>query len=335
MLPRQKNFSISPENISELLKIHCADLMKAFYEEQSSFLCTIYKRYSSIETANITLCFLRNVNLEIIRQRERDLNYNISLNDFWKNLNKINKPLEKIATIVNATGIPKETVRRKIKTLSELGFVTKDKKSSGYYLNISLKEKDMFLDYANHDTSDLAKFISKFANYLKLNINTEIIEKELKSQFSFYWYHFLSCQLDWLKMWQLKFKDNDLLLISLQTTIPTLQYIDKNIDVQSIDDVYKYIGKISKENKNNNCSISATSVSDITGIPRATCIRKLDRLVNLGFLTRMDKSKRYSVNQSIDSRTKNITHKDNIVFTIKTYSKYLSIILNSLIYNRL
>ena len=33
-----------------------------------------------------------------------------------------------------------------------------------------------------------------------------------------------------------------------------------------------------------NCSISATSVSEVTGIPRATVIRKLDKLVNLGFL---------------------------------------------------
>ena len=29
----------------------------------------------------------------------------------------------------------------------------------------------------------------------------DTIINEIKSQFSFYWYHFFSCQLLWLKMW--------------------------------------------------------------------------------------------------------------------------------------
>ena len=70
---------------------------------QSSFLSGIYKRYGSIETANIVLCFARNTHLEIIRQRERDLNFNVSLENFWNNFSKIQKPYEKIASIVNIT----------------------------------------------------------------------------------------------------------------------------------------------------------------------------------------------------------------------------------------
>ena len=84
-----------------------------------------------------------------------------------------------------------------------------------------------------------------------------------------------------------------------------------------------------------NCSISATSVSDVTGIPRATSIRKLDKLVNLGFLVRETKTKRYAINQTMDLRTKNIMSKDNVSFTIKVFSEYIAIILNSLIHNKL
>ena len=81
--------------------------------------------------------------------------------------------------------------------------------------------------------------------------------------------------------------------------------------------------------------ISATSVSEVTGIPRATCIRKLDKLINLGFLIRENETKRYSINQSIEGRTKNILNKQNVTFTIKTFSEYISIMLNSLIQNKL
>ena len=83
MLPLQKKHDLSPSAISELLKINYSDLIPAFYESQSLFLCNIYKRHRSIETASIVLCFARNIHLEIIRQREKDLNFNISSEKFW------------------------------------------------------------------------------------------------------------------------------------------------------------------------------------------------------------------------------------------------------------
>ena len=141
MLPLQKNHDLSPSDISELLKIHYAELMPAFYESQSLFLCNIYKRHRSIEAANIVLCFVRNIHLEIIRQREKDLNFNVSLENFWKNFSTIDKPSTKISSIVKMTGIPKETVRRKIKNLLDRGYLAKDEKSKGYYWNPLSKEK--------------------------------------------------------------------------------------------------------------------------------------------------------------------------------------------------
>jgi len=311
--------------------------MQTFYELQSSFLSGIYKRYGSIETANIILCFSRNVHLEIIRQREKDLNYNVSLENFWKNYNTIDKPAEKITSVVKITGIPKETVRRKISNLMEIGFLEKDKKNKSYFWNMQEKDMNEFYEIIGTEVKSLSFFISKIVKNLNLFENKKeslpLIQEEIESQFSFYWYHYLSCQLDWLQWWQLKFKDNDLLLIALQATIPTLHFIDKRIKPTNIEDVFKMIGQVNKD-ECSNCSISATSVSEVTGIPRATAIRKLDKLVNLGFLVR-EKNKRYSINQSTDSRTKNIMSKDNVTFTIKTFSDYIAIILNSLIQNKL
>ena len=333
MIPLKKNYSVSPEDISTLIKSHYAYLMQAFYESQSFFLSSIYKKHKSIETANIILSFARNIHLSIIRQREKDLNFNVSLEQFWKNFHSIDKPSEKIMSIVEITGIPKETVRRKIKNLMDGGFLIKEKKNKGYSLN--LYDKDLFYNSVNNETKNLSLFISKIAKSLSTFPKQKeiLIEKEIYSQFSFYWYHYLSCQLEWLKWWQLKLKDNDLLLIILQATLPTLKFIDKNTNGINLENVFKIIGRV-KKNDCGNCSISATSVSEVTGIPRATSIRKLDKLVNLGFLTREEKTKRYSVNQSIDGRTKNILSKDNVDFTIKKFSEYVSIILNSLVHNR-
>ena len=334
MIPLRKNTTITRSDVSHLIEKHYASLMESFYELQSSFLCGIYKRYGSIETANIILCFARSAHLEIIRQREKDLNFNVSLENFRINLNRITKPSEKITSVVKITGIPKETVRRKIRNLMEIGFLEKDKKNKSYSWKLDEKEMSSFFNIINSETKELSTFISKIVIDLGMTATKKEVENEIRSQFSFYWYHYLSCQLEWLKWWQLKLKDNDLLLIALQATIPTLRFIDKNMKSVNVNDVFKIIGNVSK-NECNNCSISATSVSEVTGIPRATAIRKLDKLVNLGFLVREIKTKRYSINQSADARTKNILSKDNVSFTINTFSDYIAIILNRLIQNRL
>ena len=117
MLPLRKNNNISAADITKLIETHYTNLMKAFYESQSAFLCSIYKRYKSIETANIILCLAKKMHLEIIRQREKNMNHDISLENFWNNFNNISRPTEKIVSIANMTGIPKETTRRKIISL--------------------------------------------------------------------------------------------------------------------------------------------------------------------------------------------------------------------------
>ena len=69
MQAEKKVKEIQPKDISELLLNHTADLMSGFYEMQSTFLSGIYKRYKSIETANIILCLAKKMHLEIIRQK--------------------------------------------------------------------------------------------------------------------------------------------------------------------------------------------------------------------------------------------------------------------------
>ena len=51
-----------------------------------------------------------------------------------------------------------------------------------------------------------------------------------------------------------------------------------------------------KQQKNTDfrdANISATSVAEVTGIPRATCIRKLDKFVKMKVLEKDLESKRY------------------------------------------
>ena len=95
-----------------------------------------------------------------------------------------------------------------------------------------------------------------------------------------------------------------------------------------LENTYKLIGKTKKE-KFSDSSVSATSISEITGLPRATCIRKLNKLVELEFLIKETKTKRFYINQS-SGKSKKIITKEAVNSTIKSFSIFLSIVLNSI-----
>ena len=99
----------------------------------------------------------------------------------------------------------------------------------------------------------------------------------------------------------------------------------------SIENIHNVIGKSDIKKYDVNNTIGASSISDISGIPRATCVRKLEKLVKLGMLEKDKYSKRYYVNQNTAERTEHILKKDNVLQTITIFSDFLSTMLSSLI----
>ena len=82
--------------LSKHISQNFALLMPGFYEVQSTFLSGIYKRYKTIESANIVLCFAKNTHLQILRQKENNLDFNLSFKNFWDNYKNIDKPINNI-----------------------------------------------------------------------------------------------------------------------------------------------------------------------------------------------------------------------------------------------
>ena len=234
---------INSNQLENIFLENFAEFIKEFYEMQSLFLAGLYKRYGSIETANIILCLAKNSHLQILRLRECDLDRDISLNNLFLNLQNINNISLKIVDIVNTTSIPKETARRKIKDLIKKDFVIIKQKKE-YRWNLLSKHKNDYNKIINEEIVSLSKFIKKFLPHAHLNMDIKEIENEIKSKFSFYWYHFLSSQLQWLKIWQDKLKDNELLIIVLQAVIPTLQFANKSQQGINAENLFRVIGRV-------------------------------------------------------------------------------------------
>ena len=266
-------------------------LMPTFYEMESSFLSGIYKRYGDLEGGNIVIFFARDCHLEILRKREKDLNFNLSLDNFWNNHKNIHQNKKKIILVSQQTGLPKETTRRKIISLIKKKHLKKGDRNKLYW-EPDFPQKETYLKIIDEEINSLSKFIFEQVKILSLPLPLAKIEREIRNNYSFYWYHFLNVQLEYIKFWQDKLKDLEMLLIGVQVLILTLNSIKRNFNnFSSIFDNQKNLKNINQFN----ADISATSVSDITGIPRATCIRKLDKFVKMKVLQKDQKTKRYSL----------------------------------------
>ena len=299
-------------------------LMPSFYEMESSFLSDVYKRYGDLEGGNIVICFARDCHLEILRKREKDLDFDLSLDKFWKNHRDVHQPKKKIIFVSKETGLPKETARRKIITLIKTKHLRKGEKNRLIW-EPSSEFKDTYVKIIDQEITALSKFIFEQGKFLFLNLPLSKIQKEIRINYSFYWYHYLNVQLEYIKFWHDKLKDLEMLLIGLQVIIQTLNYLKrKTTDISSLLN-NKNIKNISTREAN----ISATSVSDITGIPRATCIRKLDKFVKMKILQKDHKTKRYYL--SLDQTTFNpMLQPEWMKHKISILSNFSSIVMRGL-----
>ncbi len=321
------------KNIQKILLDNFIDLMPALYEMESSFLSGIYKRYGDLEGGNIVIFFAKDLHLEILRKRELDLNFNLSLDEFWNNHRNIIQKKKKIITIAKSTGLPRETTRRKILSLIKIKHIKKTEKNTVFWEPDS-KSKDSYIKIIEEQINSLSKFISQQLRFFSLNVPISKIEKEIKNNYSFYWYHYLNAQLEYIKFWQMRFKDLEMLLIGLQTLIQGIKDLKNSNRLRNFDSFI--LNKTTKDidylNSVKNAGISATSVSEVTGIPRANCIRKLEKYIKMKIVEKDPVTKRYIL---LPAQMKLFPSplnpaSDGVRHTISIFSEFSSIIIKSL-----
>jgi len=296
---------------------------------QSIVLSGINKRYGNIENGLIMLCLANSFHLQTLRQRETRINFNLSFENFWDNFKNLNINTQKLKFIIKSTGMPKETVRRKVKSLVKNGYIEFHEKENAYSWRLLENNKNEYLKIVNEEIEPVAKYLSTLSRFLNLKFKTEDIKLELKKYFSFYWYHFIKCEIEWAAMWYKHLKDVDLLLIMLQAVIPSIQHV-KTKNNPDLDFIYKNFTKYNKNLKDLSYGVSAASVSSITGIPRASCIRKMSKLSDLGVLQQSSRTKRYYVSQKEGSGFKSIVTQKNVEMTINLFSNYANTVLNAI-----
>ncbi len=322
------------EYIEKISLDNFINLMPFFYEMESLFLSGIYRRYGDLEEGNIVIFFAKDLHLKILRKREIDLTFDLSLDEFWHNHKNVIQDKKKIITVAKSVGLPRETVRRKILCLIKTKHIKKTKKNTVFWEPDS-RSKETYIEIIREQINSLSRFVFQQSKLVSLNIPLSKIEKEIKNNYSFYWYHYLNTQLHYIKFWQEQLKDLEMLLITLQTLIQTVRYLKTTGKFQTFDSFT--ISKISKGTAFpdiKNANISATSISEVTGIPRANCIRKLEKFIKMKVIEKDQVTKRYYLMpdqlsvKPLSSSTNTLG--DGIKYALSIFSEFSSTILRSL-----
>jgi len=255
-----------------------------FVSFQSEFMAGLYRRYQGVENGNLVLYFAKLAHQDILRQKDHDLNFNLGFKNFWENHKLINPQKKSIIKVAKDIYIAKETARRKIIQLIQQKVLSKKNNILVWLPNEQYKESyDLFINKEIQGLSRLTTFVCKKVN---LSISSEQLTEELKKNFSFYWFHYLGAQLEFLRIWNKQFNDLEVIHIFLQlVNLISLKAKKEKILYNNPNIIRNY----------ESASISASSVSEATNISRATCVRKLDFLIKINAISQDKISKRYYI----------------------------------------
>lgn len=283
-----------------------------FYNFLSHWTINAYSNFKNIETYMI-LIFL--INKDFIFYRKNGIS--VDYKNFFKEKNLEIQKI-KIREISKALNMPKETVRRKIVYLEKKGVIKRTKNK-------------IFIDRSAYETVQpketlkrLSKLVSisskilKQENKIQNSFSTEEVSDVIKKNFSFCWYHFYKFIFDYLFTWRKELSDFDTVCIAL--IILYNASLSKNLIMHDID-INTWNNRISNADE---IGLNSSSISDITGIPRLTVVRKVNSLVDKGYVIQNEK-KMISIkfDQKIFKKTQKIQKK-----TIENISQLIFEILN-------
>jgi len=202
-----------------------------------------------------------------------------------------------IAEISQVLNIPKESTRRKIVELEKEGVIKKIQKK------LILDRSKFFKSKPIKSIERISRFLANLSEFcehekiLQKRVSSKNIELIIKKNFSYIWKIYYDFQIPMMINYKKVFKDIETFHIfgicvvnqHLHARKLTEDYMNREDFIKSI-----YTLKIIQ-------GVNAMSISDIAGIPRATVIRKLKKLLKENILT-IDDKKHYRLTGSFTKK---------------------------------
>jgi Mn-dependent DtxR family transcriptional regulator len=310
---------IDEKIINKVIQKKFALLSSYFFYFMSNWLIRAYKRYNDIDKFLIII-YLIHKNLIFYRKNALIIDYESFYKERTLQIEKIN-----ISDISHDLKIPKESVRRKVLDLEKKGSIKKIGKKI-------FVDKSTFVNAKATDTlKDLSILLKEFNKLLKEEKITDgvfqldEITNSIKENFSFCLYQLNKFIFVYLNRWRQEMKDLETLTVAILVVLNATE--NKNFKPSKLS-IKSYREEIMGSDTK---GVNAMSISDITGIPRPTVVRKIKWLIDENFLI-MNNKKLISLNTkgSTFKKTKNIQDKNMLSFSNFIYRLFNQIkVINS------
>ena len=262
---------IDEELINKVIQNNFSLLAPSFFTLTSNWFIRAYDHFKDIDKF-VIIIYLINKDLIFFRKNGVKIDYETFYRDKSIEIDKIN-----ISDISKDLKIPKESVRRKILDLEKNGIIIKSGKK------IFIIRDTLYSARATDTLNEIATILHEFNKILKKEklVNEvfsvkEIIES-MKENFSFCWYQFNKFWFSYIDRWRKELNDLEILCIGMVVVINAV----KNKEFYPKKNLRSYKKEIGGSDAR---GVNAMSISEITGIPRPTVVRKLKYLIDKKFL---------------------------------------------------
>jgi len=260
---------IDEKEIFKVISNNFSKLAPAYYFLISNWLIRAYNVHKDIDKY-IIIIYLINKDLIVFRRNGLVVNYDTFYKDRSIEIEKIN-----LSDISKDLEIPKESVRRKILELEKEGVIKKTGKK------MFVNRNTLVATQAKDTLKDMSSLLFEFNKLLKNEkaFTVEELASSMKENFSFCWYQFYKFIFIYTNRWRKEVKDLETMCIGILVMLNASH--NKSFKVKDLN-LKTYQKKVMGSDGR---GMNAMSLSDITGIPRPTVVRKLKYLIDNNYLT--------------------------------------------------
>ena len=293
---------LNDEQVYDHMMANYDQLGKDWINHQWRWMNTVYSAFKDHYKYMIIISLV-----EKTLQFYDQMNIKLSYEQYYsKNFLQIDK--FSITELCEKLQLPKETVRRKVLELEKLGVLKRQKKQIIIdRRSFSFIKPENQMKYTSGYILKISEILTKEKLYTK-KLESKMIENVLKKNYSITWRWFYRMQIPMIIGYHDMFED--LTTFHVWGTVCMNQAFNyktafnkRNGSNQTHDymdfqkelftgDYNKFNELLIKGDKARSSGVSAMSVSDMTGIPRATVIRKCRFLIKNNFL-RLNEKKQY------------------------------------------
>ncbi|MBD1152929.1 MarR family transcriptional regulator [Pelagibacterales bacterium SAG-MED22] len=301
---------IDEKEIFIVISNNFSKLAPYYYVMISNWLIRAYGVQNDIDKYLILL-YLINKDLIIFRRNGLIVSYDTFYKDRSLEIDKIN-----ISDISKDLQIPKESVRRKIIELEKKNIIKKNGKK------IFIDRSALSISNGKDTIKDISALLFEFNKILKNEklgekiFSIDQISYSIKENFSFCWYQFYKFIFVYTNRWRKEVKDLETMCIGILVMLNASE--NKSFKVKDLN-LKTYQKKVMGSDER---GVNAMSLSDITGIPRPTVVRKLKFLIKNNYITINEKKLLFiniqgtNLKRSSELQDANIKTLSNFIFKV-------------------